>query len=189
MQETSVYHSDYVEPDHPNDVRGQAIYNSQPATSTVDRDTHFSHRQNLPMGQPSSKYGGGAPSYPTINSWNATQEVPSSHSRLVSYFKVPGFQPLSAIYQYVVQLHMTNRPCQWRLEVVHPQTLPTKKSPEQPTQRRYSDGDQNPPPKPVESSGRSSAPLIRSVRWTENLVCPSPVPTSQRRKGWFNRRG
>lgn len=29
----------------------------------------------------------------------------------------------------------------------------------------------------------------RSVRWTENLVCPSPVPPESRRKGWFNRRG
>lgn len=29
----------------------------------------------------------------------------------------------------------------------------------------------------------------RCVRWTENLVCPSPLPRTQRRKGWFNRRG
>ncbi|KAI0747177.1 hypothetical protein C8Q80DRAFT_825730 [Daedaleopsis nitida] len=29
----------------------------------------------------------------------------------------------------------------------------------------------------------------RNVRWTENLVCPSPVPLENRRKGWFNRRG
>ena len=29
----------------------------------------------------------------------------------------------------------------------------------------------------------------RNVRWNENLVCPSPVPPEQRRKGWFNRRG
>ncbi|KAI0699172.1 hypothetical protein C8T65DRAFT_305346 [Cerioporus squamosus] len=29
----------------------------------------------------------------------------------------------------------------------------------------------------------------RSVRWTENLVCPSPVPPESRRKGWYNRRG
>ncbi|KAI0360319.1 hypothetical protein OH77DRAFT_1392366 [Trametes cingulata] len=29
----------------------------------------------------------------------------------------------------------------------------------------------------------------RTVRWTENLVCPSPVPPENRRKGWFNRRG
>ncbi|KAF9057005.1 hypothetical protein BJ165DRAFT_1322173, partial [Panaeolus papilionaceus] len=50
-------------------------------------------------------------------------------------------------------------------------------------QRRYSDGDR------PNSSGRNSANLSRSVRWTENLVCPSPVVTCQRRKGWFNRRG
>ncbi|KAJ7155026.1 hypothetical protein C8R46DRAFT_1296086, partial [Mycena filopes] len=29
----------------------------------------------------------------------------------------------------------------------------------------------------------------RNVRWNENLVCPSPIFASQRRKGWFNRRG
>ncbi|KAI0366051.1 hypothetical protein BV20DRAFT_1003016 [Pilatotrama ljubarskyi] len=29
----------------------------------------------------------------------------------------------------------------------------------------------------------------RTVRWTEELVCPSPVPPENRRKGWFNRRG
>ncbi|KAF8970330.1 hypothetical protein BDZ97DRAFT_1652631 [Flammula alnicola] len=55
-------------------------------------------------------------------------------------------------------------------------------------QRRNSDGDQNPPLR-LSLSGRSSAPLLRSVRWNENLICPSPIPPSQRRKGWFNRRG
>ncbi len=33
------------------------------------------------------------------------------------------------------------------------------------------------------------SPNRRCVRWTEDLVCPSPVPSGQRRKGWFNRRG
>ncbi|KIK52952.1 hypothetical protein GYMLUDRAFT_250782 [Collybiopsis luxurians FD-317 M1] len=32
-------------------------------------------------------------------------------------------------------------------------------------------------------------PPFRSVRWTEELICPSPIWPSQRRKGWFNRRG
>ena len=45
MQETLVYQSDYVEPGHPNDVRGQAIYNSQPTTPTFNRDVHSPHRQ------------------------------------------------------------------------------------------------------------------------------------------------
>ncbi|KAI0070646.1 hypothetical protein K474DRAFT_1713158 [Panus rudis PR-1116 ss-1] len=39
-------------------------------------------------------------------------------------------------------------------------------------------------------SGSAEATMVvatkRSVRWTENLVCPSPMP---RRKGWYNRRG
>ncbi|KAF5318830.1 hypothetical protein D9619_010981 [Psilocybe cf. subviscida] len=54
--------------------------------------------------------------------------------------------------------------------------------------RRNSDGDQNPPVRPP-LSGRMSAPLLRSVRWNDNLICPSPIPTSARRKGWYNRRG
>ncbi|CCL98047.1 uncharacterized protein FIBRA_00041 [Fibroporia radiculosa] len=29
----------------------------------------------------------------------------------------------------------------------------------------------------------------RCVRWTEDLMCPCPVPRSERRRGWFNRRG
>ncbi|TFK39323.1 hypothetical protein BDQ12DRAFT_77161 [Crucibulum laeve] len=56
-------------------------------------------------------------------------------------------------------------------------------------QRRYSDGDQTIPSRPTSSSGRNSAPLTRNVRWNDNLICPSPIFASQRRKGWFNRRG
>ncbi|TFK70702.1 hypothetical protein BDN72DRAFT_736514, partial [Pluteus cervinus] len=29
----------------------------------------------------------------------------------------------------------------------------------------------------------------RNVRWNDNLICPSPVFSNQRRKGWWNRRG
>ncbi|KAF8873214.1 hypothetical protein CPB85DRAFT_1170859, partial [Mucidula mucida] len=29
----------------------------------------------------------------------------------------------------------------------------------------------------------------RTVRWNENLICPSPIFPDQRRKGWFNKRG
>ena len=35
----------------------------------------------------------------------------------------------------------------------------------------------------------SAASSTRCVRWNENLICPSPILSSQRRKGWFNRRG
>ncbi|KIJ63087.1 hypothetical protein HYDPIDRAFT_188641 [Hydnomerulius pinastri MD-312] len=54
--------------------------------------------------------------------------------------------------------------------------------------RRNSDGDnaQILPPRPQRSN---TMPPPRSVRWCENLVCPSPILPSQRRKGWFNRRG
>ena len=184
MKETFVHHSDYVVPDHPNDVRDQAKHNSQPATPSSNRDTQFSHRQNLPVGQPSSKSGGATASYPTVNSRNATQEVPSSHSRL-SYFEVPA-APNGLQTRPYNKLSMPVKAGGASSSNSSDQEFVP---PEQPTQRRYSDGDQNPPPRPVESSGRSSAPLMRSVRWTENLICPSPVPASQRRKGWFNRRG
>ncbi|KAF5356498.1 hypothetical protein D9757_012579 [Collybiopsis confluens] len=30
---------------------------------------------------------------------------------------------------------------------------------------------------------------LRSVRWNEDLICPSPIWPSQRKRGWFNRRG
>lgn len=54
--------------------------------------------------------------------------------------------------------------------------------------RRNSDGDQGHimPPRPRRAS---TVPAPRSVRWCEDLVCPSPILPSQRRKGWFNRRG
>lgn len=59
--------------------------------------------------------------------------------------------------------------------------------------RRHSDGDQVPMnstrPTVVEDVRSSSTPPLRSVRWNENLICPSPILSSQRRKGWFNRRG
>ncbi|KAK0490871.1 hypothetical protein IW261DRAFT_1315537, partial [Armillaria novae-zelandiae] len=35
----------------------------------------------------------------------------------------------------------------------------------------------------------SNAGAARSVRWNQNLICPSPIWPEQRRKGWFNQRG
>jgi hypothetical protein len=57
--------------------------------------------------------------------------------------------------------------------------------------RRRSDGEQVPVTRPVviEQVRSSSAPPTRCVRWNENLICPSPILPSQRRRGWFNRRG
>ncbi|KAI8971287.1 hypothetical protein BD414DRAFT_581455 [Trametes punicea] len=34
-----------------------------------------------------------------------------------------------------------------------------------------------------------AATTKRCVKWSDNLICPSPVPFECRRKGWFNRRG
>ncbi|KAH9830079.1 uncharacterized protein C8Q71DRAFT_717309 [Rhodofomes roseus] len=39
------------------------------------------------------------------------------------------------------------------------------------------------------SAGALTVAARRAVRWTEDLTCPCPVPRSERRKGWFNRRG
>jgi hypothetical protein len=186
MQDSSVYHSDYMELERRNDVRGQAIYNSQPVTPTFNRDTHH---QNFPIEQPSSKSNDRAPSYSTINSRNATQEAPVSRLR-PSYFEVPA-APNSVPPRGATSYDKPSMPVKAGTSSSsnspnHEYVVP----PEQPTHRRYSDGDQNPPLRSsVESSGRSSAPPIRSVRWTENLICPSPVLATQRRKGWFNRRG
>lgn len=47
--------------------------------------------------------------------------------------------------------------------------------------------------RPSLSRSRSTSPVeaapLKTVRWHEDLICPSPVPPAQRRKGWFNRRG
>ena len=64
----------------------------------------------------------------------------------------------------------------------------TAEPPHRQPNRRNSDGDQGKimPPRPRRCS---TVPPPRSVRWLEELVCPSPILPSQRRKGWFNRRG
>ena len=192
MQQSSVYHPDYVEPERRNDVRGsssQAVYNGQPTTPTSSRDTHLSQRQNVPGGQPSSKSNDRTPSYPPLNSRSATvQEIPNSRSR-TSYVEIPATHTNGLPARGATTYDTSSMPV--NIGGYSSSSNSTEQRyvhPEQPPQRRYSDGDQN-SPRPVESSGRSSAPLVRSVRWTENLVCPSPIFASQRRKGWFNRRG
>ncbi|KAJ3813402.1 hypothetical protein F5876DRAFT_73925 [Lentinula aff. lateritia] len=47
------------------------------------------------------------------------------------------------------------------------------------------------PSRPASVNPRPAAETLRSrsVRWNEALICPSPIWPSQRRKGWFNRRG
>ena len=195
-QEASVHHSDYVESERRNDVRGSnshAVYNNQPAT--FNRDTHSSQRQNLPVGHPPSKSNDRSPPHQTINSrnGNATQEVPSSRSRS-SYVEVPAAHsnnglPTRDTTSYDKSPMPVKTGSNGGYSSSSNSTDQGYVPPEQPTQRRYSDGDKNPPPRPVQVSGRSSAPLVRSVRWTENLICPSPIFPSQRRKGWFNRRG
>jgi hypothetical protein len=43
---------------------------------------------------------------------------------------------------------------------------------------------------PISDHGhRFTTTTTRCVRWNENLICPSPILPSQRRKGWFNRKG
>ncbi|KAF8555472.1 hypothetical protein OG21DRAFT_1483831 [Imleria badia] len=64
----------------------------------------------------------------------------------------------------------------------------TAEPPHRQPSRRNSDGDQGQimPPRPRRCN---TVPPPRSVRWLEELVCPSPILPSERRKGWFNRRG
>lgn len=38
-------------------------------------------------------------------------------------------------------------------------------------------------------AGVDSVAQSRTVRFSENLICPSPVPMDKRRRGWFNKRG
>ncbi|KAH9943546.1 hypothetical protein B0H21DRAFT_748879 [Amylocystis lapponica] len=66
-----------------------------------------------------------------------------------------------------------------------------------PPSSRINGGDG--PAIPVPSAAPFSAPVMegsnlavstrRCVRWSEDLICPSPILRSERRKGWFNRRG
>lgn len=64
----------------------------------------------------------------------------------------------------------------------------TSEPPHRQPSRRNSDGDQDHimPPRPRRAN---TVPPPRSVRWCEELECPSPILPSQRRRGWFNRRG
>ncbi|KAA1478697.1 hypothetical protein DENSPDRAFT_788334 [Dentipellis sp. KUC8613] len=45
------------------------------------------------------------------------------------------------------------------------------------------------PPEPTFSGALVRTQSKGRVRWNENLICPSPIPQHERRKGWFNRRG
>ncbi|KAI0824918.1 hypothetical protein BC628DRAFT_1321544 [Trametes gibbosa] len=68
-------------------------------------------------------------------------------------------------------------------------SVPSASPPSSSPQRRNSQ------PSPTQSAPALAEGVVvisaakRSVRWTEDLVCPSPVPPELRRKGWFNRRG
>ncbi|KAF8191242.1 hypothetical protein BJ912DRAFT_964649 [Pholiota molesta] len=119
-----------------------------------------------------------------------SQEVPSSRSRAPSYVDPPHY---SQLHMEPVRRHSDgdkpfdpNLPLPRTFKVMNPSPSPPLPALDHP--RRNSDGDQSPPLR-LPLMGRNSAPLLRSVRWNDNLVCPSPIPSSQRRKGWFNRRG
>lgn len=68
---------------------------------------------------------------------------------------------------------------------------PSTSPPVTPGQQRSPTFDLQPAritPSGLEASA-TGPPGKRCVRWTEDLICPSPVPPGQRRKGWYNRRG
>ena len=61
-----------------------------------------------------------------------------------------------------------------------------------PPQRRNSQQTSSPSGSPTQAGVSvtiTATTAKRTVRWTDELVCPSPVPLENRRKGWFNRRG
>lgn len=86
----------------------------------------------------------------------------------------------------------TNQP--YSSYIPHPPTAPEP-------HRRYSDSDVPPAPPflkidtmagrqpPMVGGGRRTMSNARTVRWDDNLICPSPILASQRREGFFNRRG
>ena len=87
----------------------------------------------------------------------------------------------------------TNQP--YSSYITHPPTAPE-------AHRRYSDSDVPPAPPFLKidttigrqpsmggGGGRRTMPNARTVRWDDNLICPSPILASQRREGFFNRRG
>ncbi|KLO09212.1 hypothetical protein SCHPADRAFT_577217 [Schizopora paradoxa] len=56
--------------------------------------------------------------------------------------------------------------------------------------RSFADHRGCPPPSNIIiTNGAEMIQPSRSVRFSENLICPSPIPLSKRRKGWFNKRG
>ncbi|KAJ3791772.1 hypothetical protein GGU11DRAFT_661913, partial [Lentinula aff. detonsa] len=59
----------------------------------------------------------------------------------------------------------------------------------EPTRTRSNDVPM--PTRPDSTDPRLAVETLHShyVRWNEELICPSPIWPSQRRKGWFNRRG
>ncbi|ESK83857.1 hypothetical protein Moror_13495 [Moniliophthora roreri MCA 2997] len=80
----------------------------------------------------------------------------------------------------------------FRSEFVPNVSAPPGRPPVPEPQRRFTDSDQH--------LSASRAPTVtvavpattraaHSVRWKQELICPSPILPSQRRKGWFNRRG
>ena len=81
------------------------------------------------------------------------------------------------------------------LEFYHnAQGTPTRTGPHPAPQRRHSDGEHTVRTNTASASqeynrSTSAPPPSRCVRWNKDLVAPSPIFASQRRKGWYNRRG
>ncbi|EIW74416.1 hypothetical protein CONPUDRAFT_78067 [Coniophora puteana RWD-64-598 SS2] len=96
----------------------------------------------------------------------------SKREREVAFSDPPQLDPNSYEYEYDYDYVVLAEQQQQQ----RPSALP---------HRRNSDSDQQRirPPRPSRSA---TMPAARSVRWSENLICPSPIP---KRKGWFNRRG
>ncbi|PPQ74970.1 hypothetical protein CVT26_011686 [Gymnopilus dilepis] len=166
----------------PTTYDGPSSHHLPPPSSSRAVEHSFSSQHARSQSRPPASHEPASASRTRAHDYHSDGERPyhptTSHYPAMPYDKRPN-QTSSSAAKYV-------DPSSGRET---PRTgTPTYPPGSEPTQRRYSDGDQKPPVK-NQISGKTSTPALRCVRWNENLICPSPVFSHQRRKGWFNRKG
>ncbi|EGO29248.1 hypothetical protein SERLADRAFT_456766 [Serpula lacrymans var. lacrymans S7.9] len=160
----------YVRPRLPSSGLGDRPSGLAPTQRHRERQTSISQQNSIQPGRRSSPEAGTIPSQ--------KRQTPVSRDTSLGIPPPPGLGNVE-LPEDTHALSDSPEPYQSRFSDPHVAVMP---------QRRNSDGDQSRVllPKPVRSN---TAPPTRSVRWNDNLICPSPIHACQRRKGWFNRRG